>query len=93
MSGALDPIIHAPNRLRICALLAACTEMEFMAIRDHLGVSDSVLSKQIKILDDADYLVLNKRPFQGRSRKWYSLSERGRQAFEGHVAELRQIVG
>ena len=92
-SSRFDTLIHAPNRLQICALLAATTEMEFMAVRDHLGVSDSVLSKQIKILEDASYLVLNKRPFKGRQRTWLSLSESGRKAFAGHVSELKKIVG
>ena len=92
-SPNFDTVIHGPNRLQICALLAATTEMEFMAVRDHLGVSDSVLSKQIKILEDARYLILNKRPFNGRQRTWLSLSENGRKAFSGHVAELKKIVG
>lgn len=88
-----DTLIHAPKRLEICALLAATSEMEFMAIREHINVSDSVLSKHIKLLEEADYLVLVKRPQGGRRRTWLSLSELGREAFESHVLELKRIVG
>jgi len=92
-ASRFDALIHAPNRLQICAFLAATAEMEFRALRDQLSVSDSVLSKQIKLLEEAEYVVLDKRAHNGRQRTWLSLSSKGRQAFAGHVKELRNIVG
>jgi len=88
-----DTLIHAPNRLQICALLAPVSEMEFKVLRDHLGVSDSVLSKHLKMLEEANYVSAIKRPQDGRSRTWLSLSSSGRKAFAAHVKELRKIVG
>jgi DNA-binding MarR family transcriptional regulator len=58
-----------------------------------LGVSDSVLSKHIKSLDDAGYVVINKKTSEGRQRTWLSLSPKGRKAFAGHVEALKEIVG
>jgi len=58
--GDLDPVIHAPNRLQICALLAPLAEAEFALLRDELGVSDSVLSKHVKQLELAAYARLRK---------------------------------
>ncbi len=92
-ASGFDALVHAPNRLQICALLAATAEMEFKAVRDHLSVSDSVLSKHIKLLEAANYVVLDKRAHFGRPRTWLSLSSRGRKAFTGHVKELKNIVG
>nr|WP_275428509.1 transcriptional regulator [Streptomyces sp. CS090A] len=46
-------MIHAPNRLQICAMLAAVDSMEFSRARESLGVSDSVLSKHLKVLEGA----------------------------------------
>ena len=92
-SAKFDTLIHAPNRLQICALLAATASMEFKTVREQLDVSDSVLSKQIKILEEADYLLLEKRSHQGRQRTWLSLTVAGRQAFDGHVRALKDIVG
>ncbi|MFF3994626.1 transcriptional regulator [Streptomyces cyaneofuscatus] len=48
-----DAVIHAPNRLQICAMLAAVDSMEFSRVRESLGVSDSVLSKHLKVLEGA----------------------------------------
>ena len=40
-----NTMIHAPNRLQICALLESTKELEFHIIKEQLDVSDSVLSK------------------------------------------------
>lgn len=94
MSNAcFDALIHAPNRLKICALLAPIASLEFTTLCEQLGVSDSVLSKHIKSLEDAGYVVINKKTSEGRQRTWLSLSPKGRKAFNGHVDALKEIVG
>lgn len=92
-SPKFDTLIHAQNRWQICALLAATAEMEFKVLREQLEVSDSVLSKHLKSLEDAKYVVLTKRADMGRQRAWLSLSNEGREAFTGHVKALQKIVG
>ena len=92
-TARFDTLIHAPNRLQICALLSGIAEMEFKILRDHLEVSDSVLSKHIKMLDEANYVLVKKRTRDGRSHTWVSLSSVGRKAFDAHVKALRKIVG
>jgi DNA-binding MarR family transcriptional regulator len=91
--GQFDPLIHAQNRLQICAILAAAVEMEFKVIKERLGVSDSVLSKHLKALQDAQYVKQTKRSEMGRQRTWLSLSTKGRQAYSGHLLALHEIVG
>jgi DNA-binding MarR family transcriptional regulator len=87
-----DDIIHAPNRLKICALLSPLDQVEFRVIRDELGVSDSVLSKHIKQLEDVRYIKQKKSKVNGRERRWFYLTTIGRKAFELHVEELKRIV-
>jgi DNA-binding MarR family transcriptional regulator len=88
----LDPIVHAPNRLQLCAMLADVDEGEFAALRDALDVSDSVLSKQLKVLEDAGYLELIKTTIDSRVRTRARLTKAGRRAFAAHVAALQRIV-
>jgi DNA-binding MarR family transcriptional regulator len=90
--GQFDNVIHAPNRLQICSLLAPLDDAEFQLIRDELGVSDSVLSKHVKQLEVAGYVKQRKEKVNGRRRTWIYLTHSGRKAFEGHVAELKRIV-
>jgi hypothetical protein len=75
-----DQVVHAPPRLQVCGLLAAVDTMEFAAVRDAVGVSDSVLSKHV-------------RQLASRQRTSLSLSTPGRTAFAAHVAELKRITG
>ena len=88
-----DNIIHAPNRLQICAFLALLDEAEFQLLRDELAVSDSVLSKHIKQLEKVGYLKQRKSTVNGRQRTWLSLTSKGVDAYTAHVKELKRIVG
>lgn len=87
-----DPVIHPPNRLHICALLAPVTEMEFATVCAELGVSDSVLSKQTRYLEEAGYLKLRKATSRGRQRTWLSLTARGRKAYARHIDALKRLA-
>lgn len=88
-----DPVIHAPVRLQICAILSAADEAEFAMVRDAIAVSDSVLSKHLKQLEDAGYIRLRKVASGGRQRTWAAFTPAGRDAFAAHVAELTRLAG
>ena len=86
-----DTVIHAPGRLQICAILSAA-EAEFAMVRDAIQVSDSVLSKHVKTLEEAGYVAVRKVAQGGRQRTWLSLTSAGRTAFASHVAELNRLA-
>nr|WP_145487449.1 MULTISPECIES: transcriptional regulator [Streptomyces] len=88
----LDELIHPAHRLQICAMLAAVESLEFSVIRDALGVSDSVLSKQMKVLQAAGYATVKKAPVNSRTRTWLALTDAGRKALADHLTELRRIA-
>ena len=87
-----DPVVHAPNRLQICAMLAAVESAEFGVVRDELDVSDSVLSKHVRVLEEAGYVQVKKATVTSRQRTWLSLTKAGLVALEGHVAELQRLL-
>ena len=87
-----DAVVHAPLRLQVCAMLAAVESAEFSAVRDELGVSDSVLSKHVKVLNGAGYLRIRKAVVASRQRTWLALTADGRRALAGHVAELQRLL-
>lgn len=88
-----DPLIHSPHRLQVCAVLDALSDVEFAVLRERLDVSESVLSKQIKALEDAGYLKVSKSTRESRVRGRASFTKAGRAAYRSHVAALREIVG
>jgi len=90
---AFNEIVHAPQRLRILAMLDAISgEVEFATLRDALGVADSVVSKHLKVLVEADYVSIRKAANLGRQRTWVKLTTCGANAYAAHVAALREIV-
>jgi DNA-binding MarR family transcriptional regulator len=93
VAARFDPVIHPSPRLQICGLLAAVDAMEFAAVRDDVQVSDSVLSKHVKQLEEAGYVKVQKATVASRQRTSLSLTKDGRRAFDAHVAELRRIAG
>lgn len=92
VGARFDTVVHAPLRLQICAMLAAVESAEFSTVRDALEVSDSVLSKHVKVLDGAGYLRLRKAVVASRQRTWLALTADGRSALAGHVAELHRLL-
>ncbi len=89
----LDDVIHQPVRFSLMAALAKAEELEFRFLRDALGISDSVLSRQASTLEDAGYVKIRKGFVGRRPRTWLSLSAVGRKTFDEHVQALREIAG
>ena len=88
----LDPVIHAPKRLRVMAILVSSEVAEFRFLRDELAIKDADLSKQMSTLHDAGYVSVRKtKPGRG-STTWYRVTARGRRAFENHIAALREVI-
>jgi DNA-binding MarR family transcriptional regulator len=88
-----DELIHPSTRLSIVALLAAADWVDFAFVRDQLTLSDSALSKQLSTLADAGYVHIERPVSDHRRRVRARLTPAGREAFDGHVAALREIVG
>jgi DNA-binding MarR family transcriptional regulator len=91
-AARFDEIVHAPNRLQICAVLSAVSSADFAAVREGLGVADSVLSKHIRVLHEAGYIDVHKSTCASRVRTSMSMTAAGRAAYDGHLAALRAIV-
>ena len=92
IAPVFDAVIHAPGRLQICAILASVDDAEFAMIRDAIKVSDSVMSKHLKQLEEAGYVKLSTAAENGRQRTWIALTGPGRRAFAAHVAELNRLA-
>ncbi|WP_434616231.1 winged helix-turn-helix domain-containing protein [Arthrobacter sp. A5] len=89
----LNELVHSPVRFSIMAALARAESLDFMDLRDAIQVSDSVLSKQLSVLEKAGYVKI-KKTFAGKMpRTSASLTANGREAWTGHLQILRDIAG
>ena len=90
--AGFNSIIHPEQRILICAFLLANSEVAFSVLRQSLDMTDSGLSKQIKVLADAGYVSISKEGGVPRPRRWLALTPAGREATEANLAALRGIV-
>ena len=89
----LNELVHSPVRFSIRAALAKAESMDFKDLRDAIQVSDSVLSKQLAILEKAEFVKIRKS-FAGKMpRTSASLTAAGRDVWAGHLRTLREIAG
>src|SRR5262249_32409513 len=92
VTAAPDPLIHPITRLSICGLLAAGADwVEFAALRDAAGISDSALSKQARGLGDVRYGEGRQGAVGRPPRTWFRRTAQGRRAVEGHLAWLAEL--
>jgi DNA-binding MarR family transcriptional regulator len=92
-AARFDELIHPSTRLSIVALLASADWVEFSFVRDRLGLSDSALSKQFTILEEAGYITVDRPVTNRRRRVRVGLTDSGRTSFEGHIAALKEVIG
>ncbi|HZG92968.1 MAG TPA: transcriptional regulator, partial [Pseudonocardia sp.] len=89
----LGEVVHQPVRFSILAALSAATEAEFGFVRDTVQVTDSTLSKQVAVLEQAGFVQVKKGYVGKRPRTWLRITPAGRSAFSDHLETLRQIAG
>lgn len=91
-----DESIHAPTRLRLCAMLRPVDFVEFAALTSTLGVSEANLSKTIRNLVELGYVATSKGSSPDRNdlrrRTTVSLTSQGRRAFDQHLQALQEIA-
>jgi len=91
----LDPVIHAPARLRVVVTLTTLPDgdnLSFTRLQDLLGLTPGNLITHLRKLEDAGYVTTVKSGKGVTSRTSVSLSQQGRQALENYTAVLRQLL-
>lgn len=95
IEDGLDPVIHAPARLRIMVTLAALPagdDLSFTRLQDLIGLTPGNLITHLRKLDDAGYVVTRKDGAGVTARTSVALSHAGRAALERYTTVLRQLL-
>lgn len=91
----LDAIIHQPARLQIMAALTALpadAQLDFVALRKMLSLTDGNLSVHLRKLEDAGYVAVEKAFVGRKPRTYIAATPAGRRAFAAHVQALQEIL-
>jgi DNA-binding MarR family transcriptional regulator len=91
----LDPVIHAPARLRIVVTLAALRDgdnLSFTKLQDLIGLTPGNLVTHLRKLEDAGYVSTHKNGSGVTARTAVELTHRGRAALDQYTAVLRELL-
>jgi DNA-binding transcriptional ArsR family regulator len=94
-ADSLDPVIHAPARLRIVATLAALPDgasLSFTRLQDMLELTPGNLITHLRKLEDAGYVTTAKNGSGVTARTSVALTGSGRAALERYTTVLRQLL-
>lgn len=91
-TNALDDVVHQRTRLGILAVLSEADSVDFVFIRETLGLTAGNLSRHLAVLSDAKLVSIAKKDSAGRTRTWVSVTRRGRTALAAELAILRELV-
>ncbi|MCK9170826.1 MAG: transcriptional regulator [Treponema sp.] len=89
-----NKIIHEPPRLKIMVLLASDKEhaVTFPDIKDALGMSSGNLSVQLKTLENAGYISMEKYIDDNKSRTDVSITPAGKEALIEYMESLERFL-
>ncbi len=91
LSG-LDRVIHEPARLMLAALLSSVDSADFLFLLKESGLTKGNLSVHLSRLEEVGYLHVEKT-FRGKIQHTeYSLTPKGRAAFQEYRKKLDPII-
>ena len=90
--AGLDPLIHAPARLRILTYLYVVKSADYVALKNQTGLSWGNLSTHIYKLEEAGYITVEKGYSGKKPQSIIHLTEDGRSAFSNYKRSMIQIL-
>lgn len=88
----LDEMIHGRLRLGIMAYLAAANAAPFTELKTRLNTTDGNLSVQLRKLEAAGYVEIEKGFLKGRPITTARLTVDGRKAFAAYLDTIKLLV-
>ena len=90
--SSLDPVIHAPARLRLVAQLSVVDAADATFLVNATGLTWGNLANHLRKLEDHGYVTI-KKGYRGRKpRTVVKLSDRGRAAFRRYRTLMTEAM-
>ena len=90
--GKINDVIHGRLRLGVMTYLVNAEAASFTELKEALGVTQGNLSVQLRKLQDAGYIEIDKRFEKQKPLTTVRLTPEGRKAFTAYLEMLTQIV-
>jgi Transcriptional regulators len=90
--AAIDDVIHGRLRLGVMAYLSGSGTAEFNELKAKLSASDGNLSVQIRKLEEAGYVAIEKTYTGRKPLTRITLTETGRSAFIAYLDAIEKLL-
>jgi DNA-binding MarR family transcriptional regulator len=88
---ALDPLLQHRSRLGAMVLLSG-SNLTFTRLKELLDETDGNLGAQLRKLEGAGYVLVNKQFNDRKPVSWYSLTPAGNKALKSHLKALEALI-
>ena len=88
----LDPLLHSQLRLAIISMLVTSEKVEFTHIKEETKAAAGNISIQIKKLQEAGYIDVEKTFKNNYPKTLISITDKGVKAFETYVNNLKKYI-
>jgi len=92
MYNELDPLLHSQLRLAIISILISSEKVEFTHIKEETKAAAGNISIQIKKLQEAGYISVEKTFKNNYPKTMLSITDKGVKAFESYVNDLKKYI-
>jgi len=92
MYNDLDPLLHSQLRLAIISILINSEKVEFTHIQEETKAAAGNISIQIKKLQEAGYIDVEKTFKNNYPKTMLSITNKGVKAFESYVNDLKKYL-
>jgi DNA-binding MarR family transcriptional regulator len=89
----IDPLIHAPSRLRVMTYLYVVDSIDFVYLKRMTGMSWGNLSTHLTKLEEGGYISLRKSFQDKKPKTMIELTDEGRHAFRRYKDDMQQALG
>ena len=88
----IDPLIHAPTRLKIMAYLSIVESADFTFLMRRTGLTRGNLSVNLRKLEDAGYVRITKEFIDRIPRTLIRLTDEGRKAIQAYRDNMQIVL-
>ena len=88
----IDPLIHAPTRLKIMAYLSIVESADFTFLMQQTGLTRGNLSVNLRKLEEAGYVSITKEFVDRIPRTLIRLTADGRQAIQVYRDNMQTVL-
>ena len=89
---AIDDVIHGRLRLGVMAFLSTAGSADFPLLKSRLQATDGNLSVQLRKLEEAGYVLIEKAFVGKKPQTTVTLTDIGRAAYIGYLDAMRKLI-